>query len=233
MTARIIAFCLISASVPLAAAQHDAHDAQLATGDNTQQLSACVQSQQAARRLADAADRRLELARQTNQPVALRAAMDDLQSALSTIRLQLGSCAQLQAVEPGADPHAGHNMNMSAPGNGKVSPAPTPGTPVMPPRSTAPGPGAATPGPPAGHIMPVAAPKAPAAPASVPHAGHAMTSDVPASAAQSVDPVCGLKVDRASAPQATSQGQTYYFCSEQHRQSFTKDSAKYSPKGKQ
>ena len=57
-------------------------------------------------------------------------------------------------------------------------------------------------------------------------------SGAPASAAEAVDPVCGLKVDRASAPQATYQGQTYYFCSEQHRQSFTKDSAKYAPKVK-
>ena len=51
-------------------------------------------------------------------------------------------------------------------------------------------------------------------------------------AAQAVDPVCGLKVDPSAAPQATHNRQTHYFCSEQHRQLFQKNPAKYLPKGK-
>lgn len=45
-----------------------------------------------------------------------------------------------------------------------------------------------------------------------------------------VDPVDGLKVDRTTAPRATFQGQTYYFCSEAHRDLFLKDPAKFLPK---
>lgn len=47
-----------------------------------------------------------------------------------------------------------------------------------------------------------------------------------------VDPVCGLKVEPASAPQATHQGRAYSFCSEQHRELFQKTPAKYLPRGK-
>ena len=49
---------------------------------------------------------------------------------------------------------------------------------------------------------------------------------------QAVDPVCGLKVDPASAPQVSHQGRAYSFCSEQHRELFQKTPAKYLPKGK-
>lgn len=39
--------------------------------------------------------------------------------------------------------------------------------------------------------------------------------------AQAKDPVCGMMVDPATAAgQATHQGQTYYFCSEQCRRQF-------------
>jgi Cu+-exporting ATPase len=51
-----------------------------------------------------------------------------------------------------------------------------------------------------------------------------------ATLSSAVDPVCGLKVDPNAAPRADYQGQTYYFCSEQHRQLFSKDSAKYVSK---
>jgi len=59
-----------------------------------------------------------------------------------------------------------------------------------------------------------------------------MPMDAPDAAAQAVDPVCGLKVDPASAPRATHQGRAYSFCSEQHRELFQKTPAKYLPKGK-
>lgn len=54
----------------------------------------------------------------------------------------------------------------------------------------------------------------------------------PGPAPQAVDPVCGLKVDPTTAPSAGYQGQTYHFCSDQHRQLFQKDAAKYLPKEK-
>ena len=44
---------------------------------------------------------------------------------------------------------------------------------------------------------------------------------------QPTDPVCGLKVDPATAPKASHGGQTYHFCSEQHRELFQKNPAKY------
>lgn len=50
-------------------------------------------------------------------------------------------------------------------------------------------------------------------------------------AAQGVDPVCGLQVNPGSAPQATHEGQTHYFCSEKHRDLFQKNPSKYLPKG--
>jgi YHS domain-containing protein len=48
--------------------------------------------------------------------------------------------------------------------------------------------------------------------------------------AQASDPVCGLKVNPATAPSTKHQGQTYYFCSEQHQQLFQKNPAKFLPK---
>ena len=49
---------------------------------------------------------------------------------------------------------------------------------------------------------------------------------------QPTDPVCGLKVDPATAPTTTVGGQTHYFCSEQHRELFQKNPTKYLPKGR-
>ena len=216
-----------------------------------QLVVACVQSQQHAMAAVDAANRRIEMARQTNQPAATRAAMDDLQGALSSMRTQLATCVEFQptaapaghdmanmpsftAAAPTVDPHAGH-----------VMPTPNPATPdphAGHGSSAAPATAAH-----AGHVMPAAPATAvahaahgapattqPAAAASA-HAGHTATSataaaDAPQAAAQAVDPICGLKVDPADAPSVTYQGHTYHFCSEQHRQSFLKQPAKYVAK---
>src|SRR5262245_41056537 len=85
------------------------------------------------------------------------------------------------------------------------------------------------------------APCATAALSVDPHAGHAMPS-TPAdphaghSAAQpgdkQLDPVNGMMVDPATAPQTTYQGQTYYFSSEQSRQEFLENPAKFAKKPK-
>lgn len=100
-------------------------------------------------------------------------------------------------------------------------------------------------GAPAGHVMPAptgatAAPvMAPGSPMdhSTMQMGSAPASKPakpakPEASAQAVDPVCGLKVNPATAPRATHQGHTYSFCSEQHRQLFQKNPAKYLPKGR-
>ena len=58
-------------------------------------------------------------------------------------------------------------------------------------------------------------------------ASAAAPSPVPTEA---VDPVCGMKVDPRSGPNAAYQGKTYYFCSESDRQRFLKDPAIYIKK---
>lgn len=176
----------------------------------------CAQAQARADRTIDVANRRLETARQSNSPAALRAAVDDMQAALRQLRVEIAPCANVQGAAGAADPHAGHAMP-----NMQQAPAAPPGTPVMRPGSTAPAPAAVAPASPApgsaavphaGHVMPgapampaadprMAAP--PAAPRSArpapapnadPHAGHVMPG-APAAPARSAP--------AAAAPRAT------------------------------
>lgn len=252
-------------STPVWAAQQPDHQmgtpqAQPAPSTSSGQASQiavaeCAQAQPLAMRTIDAANVRLEAARQDNSPRAMRAAMDDLQDALRQLRAQLAACAALQAAAP-AGPDAGHTV----PGT-----AQTPGTPVMQPRSLAPAPAAATPGaaaakpadPHAGHTMPApgkpAAPSAtkPGAPAAKPtspsakpadpHAGHAMPSAAPSKPTapgemkrdvpkEAIDPVSGMKVDPATAPSTTYKGKVYYFSSAQDRLKFIRNPEIYLKK---
>lgn len=71
----------------------------------------------------------------------------------------------------------------------------------------------------------------PPAAAAMDHSKMSMAAPADAEA-QSVDPVCGLKVNPGTAPQATHEGQPHYFCSEKHRDLFQKNPSKYLPKGK-
>jgi YHS domain-containing protein len=194
-------------------------------------------------RTIDAANMRLEAARQNNSPSAMRVAVDDLQGALRDLRAQLAACAALQAAAP-ADPHAG----LATPTIQQPASAP-PGTPVTQPGSTMPAPAA---DPHAGHTMPKAQP-APAAPAGQPatkpgsakpappapardsHAGHGATAPSAQEAKQGkvMDPVNGLMVDPATAPKTTYQGHTYYFSSEETRKEFLQNPAKFAKKSKQ
>jgi YHS domain-containing protein len=110
------------------------------------------------------------------------------------------------AAKPPAEPHAGHTMPPAkpAPATKKAAPpAPKPASPAKPPAS------------------------------GDPHAGHTPSKEPPATTAneqaEATDPVCGLKVDPKTAPTAQHQGRTYYFCSDQHRQLFSKNPAKYLP----
>jgi YHS domain-containing protein len=217
----------------------------------------CAQAQMIVDQLLDAADTRIELARQSNSAADMRAAVDALQATMRDVRAQLAPCAN---VQPPPDPHLGH---ISTPAS------PPPSAPVAPPPASPKPPGTADPH--AGHTMAPAKPApapakppaprtpaaAPAKPAPAdPHAGHAAAPAKPSPApaksapakpstpaagttkpkaqpqspAQAVDPVCGLKVDPEAAPSATHNGRTYHFCSEQHRELFQKNPVKYAPK---
>ena len=244
------------------------------------EAGACAQAQPVVDQLLAAASARLEAARQSNSPAAMRSAIEDLQGAMRDVRVQLAPCAKLAES---ADPHAGHTMPgmpMAPSAQPRITaPAPAPMDHSKMPMGTAPGakppaapgakPPAGTPDPHAGHTMtpalkpppsPGAKPPAAAAPmdhskmpmgtapagkpapapgakppnADAPMDHSKMTMDTPKAdaAVQATDPVCGLKVDPASAPQAAHQGQTYYFCAEQHRQLFQENPTKYLPRGR-
>lgn len=127
----VVFAALAAAPATSMAAQHEGMPGmpQAGQGVNPQLVAACVQSQQQVMAAADAASRRLEVARQTNQPAALRAAMDDLQTALSSMRTQLAPCATLQAV---AAPAAHDMANMPGMANTPASAAPAAAKPAAP-----------------------------------------------------------------------------------------------------
>lgn len=110
MLTRVLAIAAASAAPVWA--QHEGHATAgpQAGGVSAEQVAACVQSQRQAMALVEGANQRLELARQTNETAAMRAAMDDFQATLSAVRAQLAPCAQLAAGTPTADAHAGHVM---------------------------------------------------------------------------------------------------------------------------
>lgn len=43
----------------------------------------------------------------------------------------------------------------------------------------------------------------------------------------SIDPVCGMSVDEATAPKTDFEGKTYYFCCNACMKTFSQDPAKY------
>ena len=122
---RALTVVAVASAVP-AWAQHEGHTAagSQATAVSPEQLATCVRSQQQVMALVDAGNRRLESARQTNDAAAMRAAVDDFQTTLSAVKMQLASCAQLAAAAPAVDPHAGHVMPPAAPAQtvGNVAP---------------------------------------------------------------------------------------------------------------
>ena len=187
-----IGFALFVAWWGLAApawAQHEEHAAGAAgaPGISPQVVSQCVESQRQSLGLVDAANARVESARQSNSPSEIRASMADLQRVLLDMRTVLARCTELQqalAAAPAATSIAGHDMS-NMPGMAST-------------------PGAAAPqaaDPHAGHVMPAApsvqgapttaghnmanmpAPSASAAAAAGAHAGHVMPSNPAAAAA--------------------------------------------------
>ena len=148
------------------------------------------------------------------------------------------------ASVPAADAPAGLGQMPAAAPAGAQPKAPTMDHSTMPmgPASTAkPAAGAKTAAPtPTDHSkMPMGAPSTakpapgtkPSVPAPMDHSKMPMSTAPAETTTQAVDPVCGLKVDPATAPQATHESQVYSFCSEQHQQLFQKNPAKYLPRG--
>ena len=230
MRGQVAALLLGTIALPVgsAAAQHQGHQmpgqtTPPAVQPNAQLVTACVQSQQEASAVVDQASERLESARQTNNPADLRAAMDDLQAALTRMKTLLRACASLSA--PTSEPHGGLPVPSSAPAPAGVAPkAP------------------ATADPHAGHAMPAqpaapaAKPAAPAAPmdhSKMPMGGSeskAGAAKLPVTPAERVmDPACQT-ADTRTAPKATYQGKVYYFCSTKDRDEFQKDPAAYLKK---
>jgi YHS domain-containing protein len=211
------------ASAPgAAAAQHGGHQ----TG--APRMSAqCEQAQPAVENIIAAAMMRLESARQSNDSLKMRAAVDYLEGALRDIRTQLAPCVTAGGA---ADPQAGHAMPETAPRAEGKAPAATTSAPKAP---------AAAPDPHAGHQMAKPAPtkRAPDSKTSPsrperaskpePHADKA-----PPASKKEMDPVNGLMVDPSTAPKATHQGTTYYFSSEQSRKEFLQNPAKFAKKPK-
>jgi hypothetical protein len=97
---------LLMTGVPGAAAQTAAPAQAPAAPPTTAaaQVTACTQAQPIVDDLLITALARLETARQTNDPAAMRATIDALQTTLRDARAQLAACANPAA----ADPHAGH-----------------------------------------------------------------------------------------------------------------------------
>jgi YHS domain-containing protein len=60
--------------------------------------------------------------------------------------------------------------------------------------------------------------------------GGGMMSSEKKAAAKVTDPVCGMEVDPKTAPSASYNGKTYYFCSPEDKAKFEKDPEQYSKK---
>src|SRR5262245_48571096 len=74
-------------------------------------VSTCFEGQQRSLHLLTAINERIEMARQTNGPAEMRAAMADVQRALLEARTELRRCETLaQAAAAVTDQHAGHTM---------------------------------------------------------------------------------------------------------------------------
>ena len=192
---------LVAAAVP-AVAQHEGHQ-MLAEQPQGLDTAQCAAGSLQARGAAEAAIKRLELARQTNDAAALRTAVDDLSGALGFIRARLEACIARPAPP--------------APG------ATVPETPMMQPGASQPAPAASAPSasPPASGMGGMAGMDHSKMGLAIPPAAAEVSKD------QQADPVCKMKVDPKTSPKAEYQGKTYYFCSESDRQKFLANPAKY------
>ena len=88
-----------------AAGQHEGHQAGVGATPSSAQVAQCRQAHPVVIGLLEGALTRLEHARLTNSPAAMRDAADDVQSALVAVRVQLAPCGEMQlASAPAAPP---------------------------------------------------------------------------------------------------------------------------------
>lgn len=232
---------LLSPAIAIAqqapAVDHGAHQTRPADAG-----AECMAAQSKVAVTAATAQGRLEMARQTNEPAAMRAAVDEALIALGALLSATEPCRQapptggmdhstMAMPQPGApvsprppaataDPHAGHAMPAppARPGAKRAaSPAPKPVDPH------------------AGMNMPAAAAKPaakpgarPASKPADPHAGHSPAP--PAAAKVAGDPkklACSPAVDPENAPTTTYKGTAYYFCSAAERLRFIQNPEAY------
>lgn len=185
------------------------------------EVTQCAQARMVVDQLLAGAMARLEMSRQANTAADMRATVDSLQNTMRDVRAQLAACASMQPAREAPMDHS--KMPMGTTPEAKPAPSAKPVVPApMDHSKMQMGTPAAT--------KPAPATK-PATPAPMDHSKMAMGGTAHTST-QATDPVCGLKVDPAVAPQASHQGKKYSFCSTQHRDLFTKNPAKYLPKAK-
>ncbi len=97
----VIAAALGVAFAGPAAAQDEGHTIAPQSG---QLAPECLSGAQAALAAFDALGARLEAARQTNAPAAMRQALEDVQARVSSLRLHLAPCMPTASTKPGAAP---------------------------------------------------------------------------------------------------------------------------------
>lgn len=193
-------------------------------------LVECTRAQQQALLTVEAANTRLEAARQQNSVASMRTAVDELQGAFRETQAQMAKCAALQTVAPAASTAATPQgsqaaatvtsmagMDHSKMNMGATSKRSVPAAAVEMDHSKM------------GRVMPMGAtaPKA--------EYGHgAMKTGSPAlpvmAAERLADPACPDAVNDISAARATYQRKVYYFCSAKDRGEFRKDPAAYLKK---
>ena len=117
---------VMAMGVVSAAAQHEEHQMPGSGSPAPEKVASCAQGSQAVTETLDAANARIEEARQTNNAAAMRSAIGDLQVAVARMKQQLADCVSLGAgpMAPGM-PGMDHSK-MPMPSNNP--PAPQPGS---------------------------------------------------------------------------------------------------------
>ena len=98
------------------AAQHEQHPMPNAASVAPEKVASCAQGSQAVTQTLDAANIRIEDARQTNNAAAMRSAIGDLQVAVARMKQQLADCVALDAGAMAGMPGMDHSK-MANPSN--------------------------------------------------------------------------------------------------------------------
>lgn len=169
----------------------------------------CGEHSQQGLQVIEAANRRLEESRQSNNPTKIRAALDQLQGALGQLKTHLSLCAAAVSSEPmdkgmqGMDPSKMGQEKPPAPKSEKPPSAQMDHSKMGQSKMDEP---------------------------KMDHSKMGQGKPTASSAAPAkdpVDPICFKNVDTQGAEKATYQGKTYYFCSRADREKFLSDPAAY------